>query len=414
VRRFLDLVCARPFSVPRTSSATVRTHPSLQLFSAIVACLLLTFAMGALHAFSALLHPIERETGADRWAVSLVYSTGLLSVTAAVFCGHRMYRRLEASRLVLLAAALPMLGVVLTSTGTWAGWIVGYGVFFGFASGIGYGFALHAASCAVPDHRQGAAIGAVTASYALGAFGFSFLYPVLLGRFGLTAGYFISALVVSGLALIAAFLFFTARLNTQRSDDSGHITIERSAGGLFRLWLAYAMGAFAGLMVLGHAVPIMQTSGNSMSAAMDGLAVLSLGNAVAGLCVGLLADRLGARGPLVVIALVSAAALSGLAYSIVPTISMVFIGLAGAMYGAFIALYPLLVATWSGVHRAAWAYGRVFTAWGIAGVTAQPVAGWLFELTGNYRAPLLLAASLSLVAALTIASVTSQAQTTVV
>ncbi|WP_159091647.1 MFS transporter [Aminobacter sp. MSH1] len=349
------------------------------------------------------MEPIEQATGAGRLAVSLVYSAALLSLTAAVFFGHKLYRRFNASSLVLLAAALPILGIPLTLTGTWAGWIVGYGLLFGFASGAGYGFALHSASFAVPAHRRGLAIGATTAFYGLGAFGFSLLYPALLAALGLAAGYAASTIIVAGLASVSATLFFASRLTTNVSIDEPNAA--GSSGGLLRLWLGYGMGAFAGLLVLGHAVPIILASGNSTSAAIAGLAMVSLGNAMAGLCAGLIADRFGSRRPLVVVATISAIALAGLTYTSDPQTTVALIGTVGATYGAFIALYPLLVSTWSGADRAAWAYGRVFTAWGLAGVAAQPVAGWLYEVTGQYYVALTIACLFSLGAAAIIAFV---------
>lgn len=368
----------------------------------VAACLLLTFAVGSLHAFSVLLAPIEQETGVGRTMVSLIYSTALLSLTISVLIGHKIYRRLSAPKLALLVGVLPMLGVGLISTGSWIGWMIGYGILFGFASGTGYGFALHAAARGFPAQRRGSVIGAATAFYALGAFAFSLLYPTLLGRLGLSAGYFASTIIIIGLSLMSAGLFYLSQVQTQTDVNTGEPS--GPARGLIRLWFAYGTGAFAGLMVLGHALPIMQGAGNPLSVAIAGLVVVTLGNAAAGVCVGWLADRIDSRGLLVAITMISAVALAGLAFFGGSTITTILIGLVGATYGAFIALFPLIVSRWSGHLRATWAYGRVFTAWGLAGITAQPVAGWLFELTRSYQFPLLIAALLSLAAGLILAS----------
>ena len=55
------------------------------------------------------------------------------------------------------------------------------------------------------------------------------------------------------------------------------------------------------------------------------------------------------------------------------------------------------------------AFGVIFTAWGAAGVLSPIVAGRLFDLTGNYRAAVLVAAAAALGAALAAAGLPSGA-----
>ena len=57
----------------------------------IISCLLITFCMGTIHAFSTLIESIELQINAGRMASSLIYSTGLISVTVAVFFGSALY-----------------------------------------------------------------------------------------------------------------------------------------------------------------------------------------------------------------------------------------------------------------------------------------------------------------------------------
>jgi hypothetical protein len=53
---------------------------------------------------------------------------------------------------------------------------------------------------------------------------------------------------------------------------------------------------------------------------------------------------------------------------------------------------PLAVAQRFGQDGYSWAYGRVFTAWGTAGLVGPVGAGHLFEVTGSYRIPMFMAA----------------------
>ena len=51
----------------------------------IIGCLILSFVMGSIHAFSVLLEPIETEFNVSRTFSSLTYSISLLSITLAVY-----------------------------------------------------------------------------------------------------------------------------------------------------------------------------------------------------------------------------------------------------------------------------------------------------------------------------------------
>ena len=105
----------------------VPKNSNRERFFALVACLLITFCMGTVHAFSTLIQNIEIQTGVGRMASSLVYSIALVNVTLAVFFGHILYRKLSPNLLILLIMILPIIGLFFSSSQSWLGWIVGYG-----------------------------------------------------------------------------------------------------------------------------------------------------------------------------------------------------------------------------------------------------------------------------------------------
>ena len=65
----------------------------------------------------------------------------------------------------------------------------------------------------------------------------------------------------------------------------------------------------------------------------------------------------------------------------------------GFAYGGTIAAYPALIAKKVGAQNSARIYGRVFTAWGLAGLGAPWLAGAVFDRTGGYGTALALAAA---------------------
>ena len=367
----------------------------------IISCLLITFCMGTIHAFSTLIESIELQINAGRMASSLIYSTGLISVTVAVFFGSTLYRKLSPSFIIVLIALLPLIGVLISNSGSWIGWVVGYGFCFGFASGLGYGFSLYAASSVTSSQKLGLVLGAVSASYAFGAVIFSMLYPLLFSYFDFKAGYMIGVSILSIVIIISLILFRLAKKDLTAKTKS--ISKNQSVKGkIIKLWLAFFLGVFAGLMTIGHAVPIIKASGGSSEIAITAISLMALGSGIAGIYAGWLADRFGCKRPILVILTISSLALLSLSTFTSINLMLIFLTLIASLYGALIAIYPTLVNHVFGPDYSAWAYGRIFTAWGAAGLVSPSLAGWLFDQYNNYNSSLFFAFILSIFAGLII------------
>ncbi len=365
----------------------------------IISCLLITFCMGTIHAFSTLIEGIELQINAGRMASSLIYSTGLISVTAAVFFGSILYRKLSPSLIIALIAILPLIGALISNSGSWIGWIVGYGFFFGFASGLGYGFSLYAASSVTSSQRLGLVLGAVSASYAFGSVIFSMLYPLLFSYFDFKAGYTIGVSILSIIIVISLILFRLAKKDLSAKTKS-IIENRNVKGKIIKLWFAFFFGVFAGIMIIPHAVPIIRASGGSINIAITAISLMALGSGMSGIYAGWLADRFGCKRPILVILTISSLALLSLSTFTSTNLTLIFLVLVASLYGALIAIYPTLVNHIFGPDYSAWAYGRIFTAWGIAGLVSPSLAGWLFDQYNNYNSSLLIAFILSIIAGL--------------
>ena len=370
----------------------------------VIACLLITFCMGSLHAFSTLIENIELQIDVSRMASSLVYSTALICVTVAVFFGHILYRQLSPLLIIFLIASLPLIGILISNTGSWIGWIIGYGIFFGFASGLGYGFSLHAVSSVVSSQKLGLALGSVTASYAFGAVVFSIIYPLLFNQFTFIVGYIIGVSILSIVVIVALFLFRSSRIELTLKANSS-INNQENSPKFFRLWLGYFLGVFAGLMTIGHAVPMIKATGGSITIAITGITLMSFGSGVAGVYAGWLSDRFGCKRPLVVILIINSIALFSLTIFININLTLILMILVASLYGAVIAIYPTLVNNIFGPDNSAWAYGRIFTAWGFAGLASPFLAGWLFDQSNQYNSSLLVAFILSILSAIIISRI---------
>ena len=109
-------------------------------------------------------------------------------------------------------------------------------------------------------------------------------------------------------------------------------------------------------------------------------------------------DRWPVARFLVGLPLVSAIALLGIGLSDDAALTLALLAIVGFAYGAIIAIYPVAISICFG-DGGAQAYGRVFIAWGLAGLVAPWCAGFIYDVRGEYGLAMLIAALVALVSA---------------
>ena len=384
--------------------SSVPKNLTMERLLALIACLLITFCMGTIHAFSTLIQNIEIQTSVGRMASSFVYSIALVNVTLAVFFGHILYRKLSPNLLISLIAILPLIGLFFSSLQSWLGWVIGYGFLFGLSSGLGYGLSLFIVSSITERDKLGYALGLVTASYAFGAVAFSMAYPFLFSYLGFKNGYIIGLVTLTLIVMVALICYKVSKVNI-KNELNGDNQIQSKSLKISQLWFGYFLGVFAGLMAIGHAVPLIISFGGSTLTAVSAITLMTLGSAIAGIYAGWLVDRYGCKRPLLIILIVNCLALIGLSTITNIHLLLVLLVTIASLYGAVIAIYPTLVNHFVGSELSAKIYGRVFTAWGAAGLISPSLAGWLFEKNNNYNTSILFALSLSFIAVLLISKI---------
>ncbi len=366
----------------------------------LMACIVLSCVMGTVHAFSVFLEPLEVRFAIGRDLASLTYSLALVALTLGVLVGHRIYGRFSPPVLTLVLCLGAAGGLLLAAFAREIAVVwLGYSGIFGFANGLGYGFALQFAAQA-NARRGGMAMGLVTAVYALGAA----LAPLPLWEAlragGLTAGLVTMAAVVACAAPLGAFLFWRAGLTFQQEPRSGQGRAASDRGALALLWVGYGAGVAAGLAAIGHATGIARAGGATDIALRVAPIAIAVANMTGGLLGGWLCDRLAPRRLLIALPILSALALGLLASGLQAGALVAGLAAVGFAYGAIIAVYPAAIAQRFGALAGVRIYGRVFTAWGTAGLLAPWAAGLLFDLSSSYRPALICAALLALLSAL--------------
>ncbi|WP_162913369.1 MFS transporter [Rhodospirillaceae bacterium SYSU D60014] len=364
---------------------------------------MLSGSLGSLHAFSVFLEPLERSFSATRAEVSLLYSLATACLTLSLLGGHVLYRLIPPAALAGLVGLVAAIGMAVAGAGSSLLVIgFGYSVLFGMANGIGYGFSLQIARQALPD-RKGFAIGAVTAAYAFGVVIFARVFAVLIAVGG--AG---TAMLVMAGVLLCAGAGAASLLKLSRAGEFAPAPLLLPIDGALRdrrlfslLWTGYCLAAAAGLMAMGHAAGIVAAKGGQAEQLVFGTMLIGLGNGAGGFTAGWLADRWPGRILLMFFTILSAAVLALLAYTTSPVAAIVALASVGFAYGGIIAIYPIAIADYYRPEDVAKVFGRVFTAWGIAGLAAPWIAGILFDASGSYVLALALAAVAALFAAAT-------------
>jgi predicted MFS family arabinose efflux permease len=191
-----------------------------------------------------------------------------------------------------------------------------------------------------------------------------------------------------------------ARANYAESSDNdsrGQPVIDQRK--VIQFWIAYLTSVFAGLMAIGHAAGIALSKAASTELATLAAIAIGVGSTIGGFLSGWLVDRWPASRFLVGLPLLSAFALLGISSTENAVAAVVLLSLVGFSYGSLIAIYPVAIANYFSA-RGPQAYGRVFIAWGFAGLVAPWSAGLIYDLRGGYGLAMVIAAAIAILSAL--------------
>ena len=180
-----------------------------------------------------------------------------------------------------------------------------------------------------------------------------------------------------------------------------------------KLWLMLFCGSGPGLLCHGHAAAMLTAASpleGAAAAALGplGVSAMATGSLLGRMGGGVLIDRVSARRCLVLLPLLTAVTLA-LPLALPGSVPITTAALAGCglTYGLNAVALPVLVSRLYGAEKFGSAYGKVFTAWGSAGILAPWLAGRLFDVTGGYQASLATAMGAALVAAAAASSLPS-------
>jgi len=362
---------------------------------------LVNAAMGVIYVWGLFLLPLESGLGLARSDLSLVPSLALVSFTAGMVVHAGLLRQMGAIRFALLAFALAGGGHLLFGLMPgYATLLVGYGVLFGVGAGLGYGLAL-ATVTAVPERSRALAVGLTMAAFASSGI----VLPLLLGPLVRSASPPASfsligfGILAVGLAVVALLAIGSDRAAAAADGGAAGVPPKMLDGALIALAAAFFGICVAGLLAISQAAGMTAANGLSPRIIDISVGLLTVGYLAGSLLGGKLVEAISGRNTLILASVLSA---FGVFMLDVPSAAAAIAGAlaVGAAFGASASFMPILIGERFGAAQIGHVYGRLMIFYGLAGLLAPWVSGWLFERHGDYRASVVIAVALCALAAL--------------
>lgn len=368
---------------------------------ALAAAMLLNFCGGSLYGWSVLVAPLEQSLEMNRAAVSAVYSVALVGFTFGMFVAASVFRLARLPVVALGVCVVMALGLGLAGfIESYVTLMAGYGVLFGVAAGLTYFLCLAAASTELPIRRS-IALGLTTSAFAVGGLVWPGIVTPLLAELGPHGTLTVIAAVLLGAGAASAILLVLSGATVPRDTATGARPFENffteRPRVVIAIWLNFVFLGIGGLIAVSHAAGIAVDYGLPESETYFGAMLVNLGYIAGALAAGYLSELFTGRRVLIGMAVLTAAPLFLLYAVPSAAISLLMLACLGVAFGAGTSCYPVTLASYYGVARVPAIYGRVCTAYGVAGLAAPFIAGALHDLNGDYTLAILIAAIVGVV-----------------
>lgn len=384
----------------------------------VLAAFAVTFVgFGSAYTFSAFVEPLQREFGASRGSVSLVFSlAGFLYFGLGIVSGP-LADRFGARRLAVAGMILTGLGLAAASA---ARNLLEVYAAYGLGVGLGVGCAYVPAIGAVQRwfvRRRGFASGLAVSGIGIG----TLLMPPLASQLIELLGWRDAYLVLGGLAAAIGAASALLIENDPRDrglwpdgdrQQSGAPPLRREGAsvreavrsrrfiGLYASCLICSFGVFVPFV---HLVPYARDHGVAPSSAVLLLGVIGVGSTAGRFFLGGIADRMGRPFSLLLMFAGMALALLTWVISVGIWSLTAFAFLYGVFYGGWVAVLPAVVMDYFGGRNVSSIIGVLYTSVAFGTLVGPSAAGFAFDLSHSYVLPIMASAGANIIAAVIVA-----------
>ncbi len=376
----------------------------------------MNLALGSLYGWSVFVAPLEKEFHWKRADTSNVFIIAVVVFALSFIVAGRLQDKFGPLKVSLVGAILVSLGFFLCS---YADSITKFFIFFGVLGGLGNGFGyatpIPVMSKWFPDKR-GLAVGLAVGGYGAGSAIFGPLAAsYLIPHFGWRVTFEVLGVIFFVMTMVGAFLLTNPPTGYRpvgwtpaMASKSAASTYDFCPSEVLRtptfylMWVGYAFGCTAGLMVISQLVPFAKSVGiPSTTLASFGLVVGAVGNGSGRILSGWMSDHLGRINVLRLMIGISMVAMPILYFvggNVVALFVMLFI--VYWCYGTQLSVNAATAADFWGTKNVGINYGMLFTAWGVAGLLGGRIGGLLYDRYHNYQMAFYTAAVLAGIALL--------------
>lgn len=367
----------------------------------VVAALVMQICLGVLYAYSVVRGPLMKEVGYTVKQAGYPLMASFFFFAVGMIIAGRWQDKAGPRTVglvggVLLALGCAVAGVMYKDLG---GLIFGYGVLGGL--GVGFAYVTPIATCIkwFPDKR-GTITGLAVFGFGAGTLVFGPLLSQLIKSSGIATTFYTVAAIMLIFVCGAAAMFKVppagykpAGWNPPAPAPGAQIVKTNyspneiiQTGSFWTLWFLYFIGAAAGLMIIGQAVPIgVEVAKLDAKTAAAGLGTMALLNGIGRLFWGSVSDKLGRKNTVVAcFVMYILAFVFVLPNSNTFMLWLVGVCAVGFAYGGYLALMPSITADYFGTKSLGANYGYLFTAWGIAGVGGPFMIDFIKTSTGAF------------------------------
>ncbi len=364
--------------------------------------LMMNIALGTLYAWSIFVAPLEKEFGWKRAQTSTVFGIAVVVFALTFIVAGRLQDKFGPFWVSLTGGILVSLGFFLCSYTHSLMWLyVCFGVIGGLGNGFGYSTPIPVMAKWFPDKR-GLAVGLAVGGYGAGSALFGPLANLkLIPAYGVHTTFQILGAIFLVMTVIGAFLLknppagykpsgwtpapATAKAAATTQDFSPAEVLRTST--FYFMWIAYALGTLAGLMVISQLVPFAKSVHISSAAlATMGLVVGAIANASGRILSGWMSDTLGRLNVLRLMIGISMVAMPVL-YLVGSNVTWLYVVVFVVYwcYGTQLSVNAATAADFWGTKNAGINYGMLFTAWGFAGYFGAKIGGTMYDKYHNYQ-----------------------------
>lgn len=376
----------------------------------------MNLALGTLYAWSVFVTPLEKQFGWKRADTSMVFTIAVMVFALSFVVAGRIQDKFGPLYCSLAGGILVSLGFYFCSFTTSLTYLyICFGVIGGLGNGFGYATPIPVMAKWFPDKR-GLAVGLAVGGYGAGSAIFGPLAQLkLIPAYGLPATFQILGAIFFVMTVCGAFLlknpppsYQPAGWTQAAASKGGGAVHEFSAGEMlhtptfYLMWVGYALGCSAGLMVISQLVPFARSVGIAAAALSTmTLVVGAFGNASGRILSGWMSDKLGRINVLRTMIGISIIAMPAL-YAAGSNVGALYLAVFVVYwcYGTQLSVNGAAASDFWGTRNAGINYGLLFTAWGVAGIIGPRIGGVLYDKYHDYKAAFYTAAALAAVALL--------------